>query len=96
MQQVAYLKHAKQSTSKRSEQLPIVPKPPTKKLKHYDPTMTLLQCIMPGKASVSQQKRAMTPHEQAEDKIATHKKLAEEKWPTFEKTLEWWSCRNTR
>jgi len=70
VQQVVCPKHAK-NNSEHSEQSPIVPKPPAKKVRSNDPTMTLLQCIMPGQASANQQRGSMTPHEQAEDEIAT-------------------------
>jgi hypothetical protein len=73
--------------------------PQPKKAEHHDPTLVLLQSIMTGQATTtsSQQKKGrMMPHEQVEYKIATYKKMEEDRWPTFEKTLEWWSCRNTR
>ncbi len=96
VQQVAYQIQSKDTTSP-SEEVPIIIQPQSKKAKYHDPTLALLHSIMPGEATVQQVKRGrMTPHEQAEHEIATYKKMKEDEWPTFEKTLEWWSCSNTK
>ncbi len=99
VQQVAYQLHTKQNVAHLTEEEPIVIMPQPKKTKHHNPTLALLQSMITGQAataSTQQKKGRMTPHEQAEYEIATHKKMEEDRWPTFEKSLEWWNCRNTR
>jgi len=97
VQQVAYQMHSKASISIHSKEEPIVLLPQSKKAKYHDPTLALLHSMMPREATATQQKRGrMSPHQQEKHEIATYKKMEEDEWPTFKKTLEWWSCSNTR
>jgi len=94
VQQVAYqLLTGDNTTVSENEAVPIVPEPANKKQRYDDPTLALLQTMVPVTNAMQQHNALMTPEEVACKEIQYYQKMEKDQWPKFEDTLSWWKSR---
>lgn len=91
LQQVAH-QMQNQSCNQENEEA-VVPEPVDKRIRCDDPTLALLQAMIPVPPGTDEPSSDLAPHERAENEIKFYKNIEKGQWPKFEKTLEWWSSR---
>jgi hypothetical protein len=98
VQQVAYQLLTKAPTEHDDDDDPheIIPNlSNNKKRKLLDPTLALLQQMVPITAPL-RRTNDLNPQEVAMNEMKYYQNLDEEEWPKFEKTLEWWKSRKVQ
>ncbi len=95
-QQVAYKKLTNEQSDDEedADDEPVVPQHQAKRTKCADPTLALLESMVPANGLPARgRSERLCPHEVTQNEIKYYQNIQKSEWPTFEKTLEWWSSR---
>ena len=93
VQQVAYQLLTNDTTTSEQEEL-TVPEPGKKKQRFEDPTLALLESMVPVETALQRENAQLNPHEVASKEIRYYQKIEKDQWPKFEDTLTWWKSRH--
>jgi hypothetical protein len=93
VQQVAYQLLTNDTTTSEQEEL-TVPEPGKKKQRLEDPTLALLESMVPVETALQRENAQLNPHEVASKEIRYYQKIEKDQWPKFEDTLTWWKSRH--
>ncbi len=96
VEQAAYILCTKSTTVDDNRRVINPAESPAKRRKYNDPTKARFDSLFETSHSELAPTLDDTPNEIAAAQVQYYKNISVERWPKFEKTVEWWSSRNVQ